>query len=62
MKAAYRKLFEHTPTHIKSFFSSGLHVETQVIKIARKPEMTPYFFINFDFSFNYEKLPLCRNV
>lgn len=62
MKAAYKKLFEHTPTHIKSLFSSGLHVVTQVIKIAWKPEMTPHFFINFDFSFNYEKLPLCRNV
>lgn len=24
MKAAYKKLCEHTPTHVKNFFSSGL--------------------------------------
>lgn len=31
MKAAYKKLCQHTPTHIKIFFTSGLYVviETQ---------------------------------
>lgn len=39
MKAAYKKLYEHMPTHIKNFFISGLCAAIET-KIAWNPERT----------------------